>query len=128
MKRRVLFGFIGAIALAGTALAGTKEAAPVQIDTVQRWAVGALGAARNSADLKQVIGCDTRTDSTGAVSSCYAQDVTGKIWVSCYTYDPNLREAVRSLKGDSYLQFHWDASGQCTSIEVDDSSTYEPKR
>ena len=118
MKRLVLFGFIGAIALAGTAWRARSRFQPYK--NRHRPTVGCrrAGAARNGADVGQLIGCDTYTDPTGSSTSCYAEDATGKTWVSCYTFDPNFREAVRSLKGDSFLQFQWDASGQCTLLEV----------
>jgi len=129
MKRLVSFGLAGVLGVAATsALAGQHQVPTVMIDTVQRWAFGGFGAARNSADIKQLIGCDTWTDPSGSSTTCYAQDAAGKNYVTCYTFDPSFREAIRSIKGDSFVQFHWDASGQCTAIEVDDSSAYEPKR
>jgi hypothetical protein len=46
---------------------------------------------------------------------------------SCSTTDPNHLATIRSLSSDSYLIFFWNTSGVCTSVQVQTSSTNEPK-
>ncbi|AKQ64744.1 hypothetical protein A176_001656 [Myxococcus hansupus] len=43
------------------------------------------------------------------------------------TTDPVLVNALRGLTGDSSIQFNWNAAGDCTSVLVEESSTFAPK-
>ena len=119
---------LGVLLASATAFAGLKSSAPVYIGT--NMAAGSLGTARNGTDALQYMECFTMT-TVGATATttslaCYARDIAGKS-VACYGTNPALVAQVRALKGDSFLQFSWDANGQCTQIWVNDSSGYAPK-
>jgi hypothetical protein len=111
----------------GTALAGVKSSAPVTVDWNARHASGAVGSARNGSDSKQSIGCSTSSYSDGSsYATCTATDANG-VWGGCSTSVPNLVDAARNVKGDTYISFYWDANGACTTISGSNYSSYEPK-
>jgi hypothetical protein len=115
------------------ARAGYKLPAGVYIDTASRYAVGTLGAARNSADTVQYISCSrTASVSGGNNVSCAARNADATpITVSCFVTDPAqvaaLSPALEAMNGDSRVYFYWDSAGRCTNIVVQNSSYFEPK-
>lgn len=128
MQRLVRFGFVGAVLLSGLAFAGEKDASSVWVDTSARHANGGLGGARNSADTTQSIGCAVFTWLGSApLAVCFASDVKLTTGV-CTSTDANIRASALAVKGDSWIDFTWDGSGQCTSLEVNNKSSLEPKR
>jgi hypothetical protein len=138
MKRTkaVLLGAILALVAGSTvASAGQTQSAPVVIDYSLNYATGNLGAARNSSDNQQFIGCEVEAlagDSFIWVT-CQAQDAHGNS-IRCLSKDPTLVQTVSTLKSDSWLYFDWinaaspGASVDCAMIRVRTSSIYEPKR
>ena len=110
------------------AVAGYKGKWFVGIDTVHRHATGAIGSARNSLDSVQYIGCGV-TSSVGSPRSgiCIARDQNGNM-ASCWSEDPGVLEALTSLSTDSYVEFHWDDLGSCTTIHLAVLSHLEPKK
>ena len=115
------------LGLAGVAVAGMKGAYPVSINTTYKYAIGAIGTARNSTDNNQYLECNTQTTASGFWTYCVATDATNKT-VSCTSSSANIASAVRSLNGDSALYFNWDSSGTCGTVIVYQSSYYEPKK
>jgi len=110
---------------AGRASAGARSTPEVSISTSSKWAQGALGAARNSPDSAQYIGC-SRTNS---YVYCSARDVAGT-WVHCDAYSAALAETVASLDSSAFVTFYWSGSstsGTCSSISVSHFSLYPPK-
>ena len=71
----------------------------------------------------EYIGCQLG----GGFGYCYAMNSAG-INRTCITFDPAKISTMRSLKSDSYLLFYWDDSGTCTSVQVINDSTSEPKK
>ncbi len=117
---------VGAIT-ATAAWAGAKGGPYVNIDLANRRASGSLGGARNSIDAVQFLGCVTTGNTNGAqTATCWAQNAAGT-YISCLTTSPVLIDMARSLNGDSVLQFHWDATGQCTYLYIENDSYYAPK-
>lgn len=122
------------LALGGAAEAGQRTTVPVFIDTVNRWAEGSLGSARNSTDLVQYIGCHTVGDAAvpHSTTQCWAQNSAGVV-VSCTfrnvagsTLSPSF--GVPILSNNAYLSFSWDANGNCDDFYVEALSRYEPKK
>jgi len=103
-------------------LAGFKTAQQVFIFDAGQFANGNLGYARNTSDATQSIGCW----NDGTTGHCYAANSAG-IYRQCSTSDPGMLAAIRSLNGDSYLLFYWNSGGQCTYIQVENSSSTTPK-
>jgi hypothetical protein len=110
--------------LASTAvLAGYKGGHGVRIDDPDHFADGSLGAVRGTADANQSIGCS----NYGDWGVCAATDQNGTTR-TCIAQDAAMLATIRSLNGDSYMFFEWDASsGYCTLIYVDNDSSNPPK-
>jgi hypothetical protein len=128
-KKNAVLGCAVAAVLAGTAAwAGSRYAYPVYIDLTQKKAYGTLGAARNSSDAVQFISCDVHAYGDGTKNmSCAAKNTAGT-YVYCTSTVAALVETARSLAGDSFVYFQWDASGACTYLGVGHSSEYAPKQ
>jgi hypothetical protein len=92
-----------------------------------QFAVGQLGAVRNTPDFMQFIGCGlTARRGQSPVVSCYARDTNANT-ASCQSSDPGLIQALSAIGPDSLIQFSGDASG-CTAITVYVDSAYVPKQ
>jgi hypothetical protein len=117
--------------LSTPAFAGKKITESVVVDTAARHAYGALGSARNSTDQNQWIGCHIIATSTAANSfgGCSGQNSNNTPF-SCSVSSSKiaLMEAIRSVQGDSRIRVEWDASGNCTRIDVANDSRREPKK
>ncbi len=111
-------------AMAASAFAGLKQTYEVYFGTnpLKPYADGDLGAARNSADGQQYIGCE----ATATSGDCYAVNSVG-VYRSCVTTDPAQLAVIRSLHGDGHLFFTWDTSGNCVTIRVRYDSLSPPK-
>jgi hypothetical protein len=123
---RSLF-LLAAMLVASTAAAGYRWYYPVTISGNN--VAGSLGSARNSGNSNEYIGCAVYGSSTRAYAICYAQDAAGTT-VSCYAdpvLAPSIVTTVGTLNGDGFLSFSWDASGNCTKVNVSSRSYYEPK-
>jgi len=120
------FGLAAALLASTAALAGFRTVQPVVIaDSPDRgypFANGDLGYAATTNDSVEYIGCYTYN----GVGGCNAVDRTG-LTRSCATADPTMIAIMRSLRGDSYLTFHWDTNGQCTNVSVENTSSTLPK-
>lgn len=128
--RRILLGGLAAVLAVSVAVpvavAGNRFAQAVVVNAAYHNAYGDLGAARNSADSVQLFSCYTTTYVGADYGSCYARDAAGAT-TSCYTTDPGLLAAIRSVQGDSYVYFAADASATCTTVQVTHSSQLQPK-
>jgi hypothetical protein len=124
--RLSLIGAALVAVLSGTAYAGLKSNSTVFINTATRVANGSLGAARNTADAVQHIGCYTNAFPASVTTFCQARNAAGTS-VSCSTSSANLVAVVRGMTGDSHLWFSWDAAGTCTEIDVYNVSQTPPK-
>jgi hypothetical protein len=125
MKRRTTGLFAGALLAFGvctTAIAGFHQGQAVVINDASGFANGDLGFVHNTPDNIQYIGCN----SSGNIARCFARNLAG-LSRACSTPNPTHLAAIHSLSGDSYLIFGWDAAGQCTFINVQNSSLTVPK-
>lgn len=117
---------IGLAATSATALAGLKINTTVTVNTVSRFASGALASARNSADAVQYIGCSV-TDSAGAAFvTCSARSSAGA-FAACTSSDVGKVSAASSINSDSYVFFRYDSTGACTYLSVSTFSYYPTK-
>lgn len=119
-----------AISISPVVYAGDKGPVDVYVANTSgfRFAAGSLGTARNSADHFQEISCQISASSGNPTISayCYAVDAQGNLG-SCSTSESQLVSVAQSIKGDSYVDFTWDANNHCTSIGVIQNSAWEPK-
>jgi hypothetical protein len=127
----VLAALLGAV---GAAEAGERVTVPVYVNTTSRWAEGTVGAARNSADLWQYIGCHTAADASvhRVVTSCFAQNSAG-VNASCTFkqvagWPGSPFGGVPLMANNAYISFAWDAAGNCNDFYVEAFSRYEPKK
>ena len=116
------FGLAAALLASTAALAGFRTAQPVVITDSRQFANGNLGVVSFTDDSVEWIGCYTYN----GVGGCNAVDKTG-LTRSCATADPTMIATMRSLRGDSYLEFYWDTNGQCTNVSVENTSSTPPK-
>jgi hypothetical protein len=134
LRRRIIIPAFAVVAVAaGLGLvhevsAGTKTSYPVVVDLRARTASGAIGAARNSPDFSQVIGCFVHAQAGVAALSltCEARDANGATMM-CARGDAALITASQAINGDSYVSVDWDGNGVCTCLTVWNSSVHEPK-
>lgn len=134
MRKTLSVCFLASAALAavfafsGRAQAGARGSYTMFIDTANRMAQGTLATVRKSADTFGYIGCKVTGTSTGSVTtSCSARNNAGTVSVSCTSSSPQIASAAAAINGDSFLRFYWNASNQCTQVEAENSSAYEPK-
>ncbi len=73
------------------------------------------------------IGCGVITQPySGGVwhfAFCSAEDYSGERG-SCFTTNPDFARAVQSINSTSHVIFSWDAGGQCTFVQVEQSSRW----
>jgi hypothetical protein len=124
---------LGLAAMAATsniALAGEKWTGNIVINTTVPYANGSMGAARNSRDANQNIGCYYTTNGPGHTAGyCWARNADG-VHAGCKWFDdPILEKVVATMTSDSFIHFNWDKSTYfCTRITVQNASAYEPKK
>ena len=115
--------------------AGRKTTAAVVINTATRTASGSLGSARNSSDSTQYIGCQATyypnlDPNSGSFSSttyfCYARSSAGTTGACSVPLSTDFVDIYAPIAEDSFLQFSWDAAGNCTSLRVENYSYYAP--
>jgi hypothetical protein len=126
MKKTLLATVLSLLA-AASASAGQKGNDFVTIMTQFSVATGAMGSARNSTDVMQLIGCGlvANAGSTTYVS-CSAMDAKGnRAW--CVSTNAEFVRAAQGIGTDSDLVFGWDASGNCTQLNVYNGSNNPPK-
>ena len=117
--------WMGFLLAAGLTHAGTRQYLAVSVGTT--YAYGSIGDARASADSLQFIGCFVQT-STSNSATCAARDAAND-YLSCYTTDPNLIAAARSISSDSVIEFYTPSgSSTCRTINVNNSSQYAPRQ
>jgi hypothetical protein len=106
------------------AYAGYTHAYPPTISGSS--AYGSVVSARGTADANAMVSCSTHNyPAGGAWGTCNVTTSTG-VSASCFTSDPAVLTAMRSLDNQSYLQITWDGTGQCTEVFVATGSLYKP--
>jgi hypothetical protein len=119
---------LSTLALVPDARAGARSTYQVYVARYadrSGWMAGTLGGTRNTGDSIVSFGCSYQNDHGSRYASCYGYDgVTG---VGCVTTDPSLTDTISRLSGDSYLGVSFDASGNCTSVQIGASSQWSPK-
>lgn len=125
MKLRAIVG-TGLLAIGCFVASDATAGATYGSNSVQMLPHGARGsftAVGNTADPNEYIMCGLRHDQALPFDPayCYARDRNGEVFV-CFADDPKLAAVIGTMTGDSDIEFHGDAGGLCTSIEVVHSS------
>lgn len=111
------------------AWSGEKLSAPVVVVTANKTAWGSMGAARNSADSNQSIGCYVYGYETGVNRGTCVARTSASVMGVCHFYNkPQFERLLATISDDSRLEFSWDANSSCTQLRVDNFSYYEPKQ
>jgi hypothetical protein len=120
---------LGAALFSGRSFAGYKVAdSTVHVNVLKSMSLasGSLAAARNSSDGKEYIGCELMGQNGTPSVDCAASDSTG-VTVSCFSAASWAVTVVSGMNSDAAINFSWDASGNCTSINSWNESYYSPK-
>ncbi|WP_394829737.1 hypothetical protein [Pendulispora albinea] len=122
-------GALIGLGVAAVAHAGAKVSRPVTVDLAGRHALGSFGAARNGADGVSRIFCTVGgSKGTGSIEmSCTAMDAAGRKG-TCLTSNPVVVQAAAAVHSDSYVEFYWDAAGECTWFYTTTDSADAPKQ
>jgi hypothetical protein len=118
---------VACAALASTALAGYKFHANPPVLVTSSSGSGILGDARASANNIERIGCLTYgyAGSTSGYTFCSAVDAGYKN-AACSSTNPSIVQAASAIGPASSITFRFDASGTCTSLDVQNFSEYTP--
>jgi hypothetical protein len=128
MRIKKLLVTLLAVSVPSMVLAGATTPFPVEIDMDNMFAAGDMATARLSNNDDELIGCGSRTDTSGFVFGfCQATDSSGTS-VQCFTTDPGLVEAIRAHADFSFILFAWDVSQECTLIRNSTQSFYVPEK
>ena len=120
--------------LASVAYAGFVQPIPVDVDLVNKTAIGDQNAARESANDVEFIGCGTRffDDGTGNAfrfGFCQATDADGDS-ITCFTQLDSLIDEMRANSDYAFITFNWqdDGSGgaECIRVGFSTQSLYLP--
>ena len=87
---------------------------------------GSLVGVRFADDDVQQIGCRVRGDKIGSSSvACAAIDINENFYF-CFSFDPALIEAAKSISPFSYVNFTYDETAECGSLLVSVRSHHIP--
>lgn len=129
--KQLLITAAGVAALLGTAIAGSVQPFPVDVDLTTRIANGDMVTARYSANDNEFIGCGIRKFDDGAGGAtafgfCQAEDADGER-IICNTDNAELLDAISSSAAFSFVTFSWNEDDRCTRIGFSNQSFYLPK-
>jgi len=110
-----------------TAYAGYAQPAPVTITDNGDGtftASGDMWTARSSKSDFTSIGCGTKKLTTDySYGFCQATDEDDQ-YVSCWTEDAHVLDAISAVNDTSYIRFDADTNGECVRIDVSSQSFY----
>jgi hypothetical protein len=130
MNKPTVLLSIAAIALSSTvAFAGYKFTTPVSVNLTSRTANGYMGAARNSTNNVELVGCSARAYADSVTVMCWATDSKG-VSATCVKSNapPSFLSALSHITSESQLSFFWTGDSPiCSEIRVATSSSFESK-
>lgn len=125
--RHILISAILAL-FSSIAVAGYVQPLPVLIvinpDT-SGLAQGDMWTARTAGNDVEFIGCGIRLTDSLSWGFCQAADADGD-QMTCFTLNPVLLDAIKTISDFSYIEFTWDVAADCTSIGISTQSFYLP--
>jgi len=126
--KQMLVGAVLAL-VGGIASGGAYLPFPLTIDLDNQEATGDMYTVRLSGNPGDFIGCGIRSPAPGyAFAFCQARlGPSDDQLVQCFTEDPAHVAAVAAMDDFSYIQFAWDADGNCTSVGNSTQSFYLPE-
>jgi hypothetical protein len=89
---------------------------------------GSLIGVRFTDDDAQQIGCRIAGGTGGSPNvACAARDINEDTYI-CFSFDPALIEAAKSISPYSFVLFVYDESGECTNLLVSVRSHHIPDK
>lgn len=130
-KKGLFAGLILLIALVGVSRSGlaglkTEENVHLGVSGSGTTAAGAVGTARNSADVTQFIRCTVQGFTNSSAVFCAARDAAGNSFSCTANNSTALATSVSAIDAGSRL-FIFQVGGVCQQIDVTNSSEYKPK-
>lgn len=133
MQVKYLLLTVASTLLAGGAYAGLVQPAPVMVDLNNMFAQGDQLTARTADNDVEFIGCGIRIFDDGGnaftFGFCQAQD-SAEVAITCFTFNPDLLEAMRAASAYSFITFAWQDDGaggaECVRIGFSTQSFYLP--
>jgi hypothetical protein len=110
------------VASTAPASGGTARKLPLSIDLTGRRASGSVMGLRAANDRGIWIQC--AIDTPRGYATCIAS--SGSTTGVCTTTDPAFFPAIHMINKSSYIEFSWDADGNCTRIFVRNGSQFLP--
>ena len=131
-KLSILLAGLGAVLISSTAIAGSVQPFPVDVDLVGLTSNGDMVSARYSANDNEFIGCGIRKieDGVGGIFSfgfCQSESAAGDRGF-CNTQNPDLLDAISSSGEYGFITYSWNGDGECTRIGFSNQSFYLPKK
>jgi hypothetical protein len=119
LKRMMGLGVALAVLGGGsTAWAGYKDPFTVSIDSTNRVFMASMGGTRNTSDSFSFVEVVFQGDSViGERAFVAARNSTGQMGF-CIATSPSILSALKGITDDAYLEVHWDANLNCTSVDV----------
>jgi hypothetical protein len=59
--------------------------------------------------------------------ACYAVDANNRIG-TCFSSSPTFAQLAAAVQSDTFVEFHWDEAGNCTSLTISGDSSSGPKQ
>lgn len=122
--------FLAVTAFSSAAWAGYKNpSGQVYVNQNTREAAGSMGAARNSADNTQYIGCSLEWTAGGGITGqCKARAAAGQE-LECSIHNPSswILQTLGTITPDSLIRFHVFAGGECDRLSVSNYSWDMPR-
>jgi hypothetical protein len=127
IMRTRLIAIAGLVLCAGTANAGNKLYVGGQSVAIgSDYFEGAYGQSRASSDSNELISCNLFAGPSSTYYYCLAIDAANNFKMCQLNGSSTMATALASITDFSWLFVRFDTSGNCTSIEVQNSSAYVP--
>jgi hypothetical protein len=130
--KKIIVGLVSAILFAATAEAGQGptigDVGVTDLGGGVTRVTGTLIGVRFTDDDVQQIGCRIASDR-GATPfvSCFARDISANNH-SCFSFDPTLIEAAKSISPYSFVRFIFDETAECVFLGVSVRSQHIPDK
>ena len=128
--KKLIAGLVSAILFAATAQAGMgPNIGDVEVTDLGGGVTrvrGSLTGVRFTDDDVQQIGCSIAADRFGTpMVACFARDINANNH-RCFSFDPALIEAAKSISPYSFVRFVFDETAECVFLFVSTRSFHIP--
>jgi hypothetical protein len=130
--KNLIVGLVSAIFFAATAQAGQgpiiEDVEVVDLGGGLTRVTGSLIGVRFTDDDVQQIGCRIAADRLATpFLACFARDINANNH-GCFSFDPTLIEAAKSISPYSFVRFVFDETGECVFLGASTRSFHIPDK